>query len=292
MDRSIESRVNHEVENWLRWITRWRPATHRGRARLCRQCFGSPIIAAAGLAVDVPHVVQHALSMRMKIVIDASVDEYTERNLPLLAHELNLSERRESAQAYRPAEGLDPEFLGLDLDPQPAADAPYLFTFAELTDQSPAELSPLQDAGPESGAENGVASAAERASEQTTRDGARDGARDGVLDGVPDTAPEVAADTTPDTAADATPDSAQNTQHAGPPHALPPLSSAEKAALTAELHLADEFATQVGLRVCAQLAQQRPRLLAAIAEFVEPQVQALLADLESSLDSPIWPHNP
>ena len=106
MDRSIESRVNHEVENWLRWITRWHPATHRGRARLCRQCFGSPIIASAGLAVDVPHVVQHALSMRMKIVIDASVDEYTELNLPRLAHELNLSERRESAQAYRPAEGL------------------------------------------------------------------------------------------------------------------------------------------------------------------------------------------
>lgn len=240
MDRSIESRVNHEVENWLRWITRWRPATHRGRSRLCRQCFGSPIIASAGLAVDVPHVVQHALSMRMKIVIDASVDEYTERNLPLLAHELNLSERRESAQAYRPAEGLEPEFRGLDLDPQPAADAPYLFTFSELADQQPAEP---QSAPPSS----------------------------------PDAAEQELQLELPAPA---------------PFEPLPPLSPEEKAALKAEMALADEFATQVGLRVCAQLAQQKPRLLAAIAEFVEPQVQALLADLESTLDSPLWPRNP
>ena len=240
MDRSIESRVNHEVENWLRWITRWRPATHRGRARLCRRCFGSPIIASAGLAVDVPHVVQHALSMRMKIVIDASVDEYTERNLPLLAHELNLSERRESAQAYRPAEGLEPEFRGLDLDPQPAADAPYLFTFSELADQQPAEPQPA-----------------------------------------------------PPSSLDAAEQELQLELPAPAPfEPLPPLSPEEKAALKAEMALADEFATQVGLRVCAQLAQQKPRLLAAIAEFVEPQVQALLADLESTLDSPLWPRNP
>ncbi|TFB73675.1 spermidine/putrescine ABC transporter substrate-binding protein [Cryobacterium glaciale] len=229
MDRSIESRVNHEVETWLRWITRWRPATHRGRARLCRQCFGSPIVASAGIAVDVPHVVQHALSMRMKIVIDASVDEYTELNLPMLAHELNLSERRESAQAYRPAEGLDPEFRGLDLDPQPAADAPYLFTFSELADQQPPEPQP--------------------ASTQSV------------------------------------------TPHASKPaDPLPPLTAEEKAALKGEMQLADEFATQVGLRVCAQLAHERPRLLAAIAQYVEPQVQALLADLESTLD--FWPRNP
>ena len=231
MDRSIETRVDHEVENWLRWITRWRPATHRGRSRLCRQCFGSPIVAAAGLAVDVPHVVQHALSMRMRIVIDASVDEYTELNLPLLAHELNLSERRESAQAYRPAEGLDPEFRGLDLDPQPTADAPYLFTFSELADQQPADPGPAP---------------------------------------------------TPS-------DEDHDHEHPAP---LPPLTPEEKAALSVELRLADTFATQVGRRVCAELTQQQSRILAAIAQFVEPQVQALLADLESTLDSPLWPRNP
>jgi hypothetical protein len=235
MDGSIESRVNNEVENWLSWITRWRPATHRGRARLCRQCFGSPIVASAGLAVDVPHVVQHALSMRMKIVIDASVDEYTERNLPLLAHELNLSERRQSAQAYRPAEGLEPEFRGLDLDPQPAADAPYLFTFSELAD----------------------------------------------LD--PPVSPPVAPD--PDSVSD--PD-----ESAAAPEPLPPFTPEEKAVLRVEIGIADEFATLVGQRVCAQLRQQQARLLKAIAEYVEPQVQALLADLDSTLDSPLWPRNP
>ena len=252
MDGSIESRVNHEVENWLRWITRWRPATHRGRARLCRQCFGSPIVASAGLAVDVPHVVQHALSMRIKIVMDASVDEYTEHHLPLLAHELNLSERRQSAQAYRPAEGLDPEFRGLDLDPQPAADAPYLFTFSELADLEP-PVPPATD-------------------HQHTVPGSDHRGDD------------------PDADPDADPGIQLATPAAKDP--LPPLSPEEKAALRVEVGLADEFATQVGRRVCAQLQQQQPRLLAAIAEYVEPQVQALLADLDSTLDSPLWPHNP
>jgi len=243
MDGSIESRVNHEVENWLSWITRWRPATHRGRARLCRQCFGSPIVASAGLAVDVPHVVQHALSMRMKIVIDASVDEYTERNLPLLAHELNLSERRQSAQAYRPAEGLEPEFRGLDLDPQPATDAPYLFTFSDLADLDPLVSPPV--------------------------------------------APGNAAPDSNDA-----PDPNEPSAPTAAPEPLPPLTPEEKAALRVEIGLADEFATQVGQRVCAQLRQQQSRLLAAIALYVEPQVQALLADLESTLDSPLWPRNP
>src|SRR5680860_73316 len=132
MEGSLESRVSHEVDNWLRWVPRWRPGTHRGRARLCRQCFGSPVIAAAGLATDVPHAVQHALSMRMKLVIDAAVDEYTDRNLPLLSREIHLNEARKAATEYEPADGLDPEFKGLDLDPPAAPDAPYLFTFGEL----------------------------------------------------------------------------------------------------------------------------------------------------------------
>lgn len=212
MDGSIESRVSHEVDNWLRWLPRWHPGTHRGRARLCRRCFGSPIIAAAGLATDVPHAVQHALSMRMKLVIDASVDDYTDLNLPLLSREMHLNEERKAATAYRPAEGLDPEFKGLDLDPPPAPDAPYLFTFGELAQaEDPADLVP------------------------------------------------------------------------------PPLSAEEKAAIRAELKLADDYAALVGKRICAELAQHRERIMRAVAEFVEPQVQALLADLDSALDSPLWP---
>lgn len=214
MEGSIESRVSHEVDNWLRWVPRWRPGTHRGRARLCRQCFGSPVIAAAGLATDVPHAVQHALSMRMKLVIDASVDEYTDRNLPLLSREIHLNEARKAATEYRPADGLDPEFKGLDLDPPAAPDAPYLFTFGELA-----------------------------SSEEPT-----------------DVAP--------------------------PP---PPLSAEEKAAIRAELKLADDYAILVGKRVCTELAEHRDRIHRAVAEYVEPQVKALLADLESALDSPLWP---
>jgi hypothetical protein len=214
MEGTIESRVNHEVDNWLRWLPRWRPGTHRGRARLCRQCFGSPVIAAAGLETDVPHAVQHALAMRMKLVVDASVDEYTDLNLPLLARELRLTEERKAARTYRPAEGLEPEFKGLDLDPQPAADAPYLFTFDELA-------------------------------------------------------------------------RAEETEAAPPP----PLTPEEKAAIRVELKLADDYAVQVGKRVCAELAMHRERIVGAVAEFVEPQVQALLADLDNALDSPLWPRD-
>jgi hypothetical protein len=216
MDGSIESRVSHEVDNWLRWLPRWRPGTHRSRTRLCRQCFGSPIIAAAGLETDVPHAVQHALTMRMKLVIDASVDEYTELNLPLLSRELRLTEERKSA-AYRPGEGLDPEYKGLDLDPPPAAGEPYLFTFGELADAGSADVD----------------------NHETT-----------------DAAPE-------------------------PP---PPLTVEEKAAIRAELKLADDYAALVGKRVCAELGEHRQRITRAVAEFVEPQVLALLADLDSSLD--------
>ncbi len=215
MDGTIESRVNHEVDNWLRWLPRWRPGTHRGRSRLCRQCFGSPIIAAAGLETDVPHAVQHALTMRMKLVIDASVDEYTDLNLPLLGREMRLNEERRKTGGHKPAEGLDPEFKGLDLDPQPASDAPYLFTFGELAQAD-----------------------------------------------VPDDVPP-------------------------PP---PPLTPEEKAAIRVELKLADDYALQVGRRVCAELAMHRDRIVGAVAEHVEPQVKALLADLDSALNSPVWPH--
>ena len=227
MDGSIESRVSHEVDNWLRWIPRWRPGTHRGRVRLCRQCFGSPVIAAAGLTTDVPHAVQHALAMRMKLVIDASVDEYTELNLPLLSREMRLNEERKSTSAYRPADGLDPEFNGLDLDPPAAPDAPYLFTFGELagTDLAGTDLAGTDLAGTE-----------EFEALQPL-----------------------------------------------------PLTLEEKAAIRAELKLADDYAALVGKRICTELAEHSERMLRAVAEFVEPQVQALLADLDRSLDSPLWP---
>jgi len=222
MERTIESRVSHEVDSWLRWLPRWRPATHRSRSRLCRQCFGSPVIASAGLNENVPHAVQHALAMRMKIVIDASVDEYTELNLPLLARELRLDEARRSRTLYRPAEGLEPEYKGLDLDPPAAPGAPFLFTLAGLA-------------------------------------------------GLPD-------------------DTDGEEEEAELPTA--PLSAEEKAAVLREVALADLFAAQAGRRQCVELARHRERIRSAVAQFVEPQVQALLAELDSTLDSPLWPSGP
>ena len=88
MDASIESRVDREVEAWLRWVPRWRPGTHRARSRLCQHCFGSPVLRAAGLDTDVPHAVQHPLSMRMKTLVEYEVETYTAQSLPLLNREL------------------------------------------------------------------------------------------------------------------------------------------------------------------------------------------------------------
>ena len=209
MDASIESRVGREVEAWLRWVPRWRPGTHRARSRLCQQCFGSPLLRAAGLDEDVPHAVQHPLSMRMKSLIEDEVEGYTAQNLPLLDRELGLIELRRAEQAYRPLEGLGPEYDGLDLDPPADPDSPYLFTFEEL---------------------------------------------------------------------------AQPVRADDPELAPPPLSIEEKAALRVEVRLADDYATLVGRRVGAALAGHRQELQQAIGRFVEPQVQALPADLGSTLD--------
>jgi hypothetical protein len=214
VEGSIEARVSHEVDNWLRWLPRWRPGTHRSRTRLCRRCFGSPIISAAGLATDVPHAVQHALSMRMKLIIDSAVDDYTDRNLPLLRREIQLSEERKSRRPYKPGEGLAPEALGLELDPEPEPDQPYLFTLGELASVAAAE------------------------------------------------------------------------QAAPPPV---PLSEPEKEAIRAEVKLADQYAKQIGRRVCVELVQHRDRIVAAVDDIVEPQIAQLLADLDSELDSPLWP---
>lgn len=209
MERSLETTVAQAVDAWLRWLPRWRPATVRGRTRPCRRCFGSPVVAAAGLETDVPHAVQHGLATRMKAIVDAVVDEYTERNLPLLHAELLESERRK-AGGYRPDQGLDPEFDGLQLDPDPEPGEPYLFTFAELAGQS--------DAG--------------RAA--APRD----------------------------------------------------LSEEEKQALRTELRLADECASHAGRLVCIALDEHRSRIRKGIEQYVEPQVEALLADLTVTLDEP------
>lgn len=209
MDASIESRVGREVDAWLRWVPRWRPGTHRARSRLCQQCFGSPVLRAAGLDMDVPHAVQHPLAMRVKTLIEDEVETYTARNLPMLNRELGLIELRRAAQAYHPLEGLGPEFDGVDIDPPAEPDSPYLFTFQEFAQ-------PLSADDPEL--------------------------------------------------------------------APPPLTIEEKASLRVEMRLADDYAALVGRQVCAVLVEHKPELQHAVATFVEPQVQALLADLGSTLD--------
>ncbi len=131
----IADRVGVAVDAWLRWIPTWEPGTHRGRARMCRRCTGSPVLQAAGIAGEVPHQVAHALTSRMQRIIDRVVDEYTERELPALQAELT-GEQIWNAGGFEPSAGLEPEFDGIDLDPEPEADQPFLFTFSELAEQS------------------------------------------------------------------------------------------------------------------------------------------------------------
>ncbi len=142
MEQSIDGRVHAAVDAWLRWLPRWEVGDGRGRAKLCRTCFGSPVAKAAGFDADVPHAVQHALLQRLKRIVDDEVQHYTDRNLPLLRKELGAIDRRRAAKPYRPSEGLAPEYEGLDLDPEPEPGAPFLFTLAELAAEEPAEPHP------------------------------------------------------------------------------------------------------------------------------------------------------
>lgn len=132
---STEDRVAAAVDAWLRWVPTWQPGTHRGRSRMCRRCTGSPVLEAAGIAGDAPHQVAHALTSRMQRIIDRAVDEYTERELPALHAELT-GEQLWNAGGFEPGEGLEPEFDGLDLDPETDDEQPFLFTMAELAEQS------------------------------------------------------------------------------------------------------------------------------------------------------------
>ncbi|MGC0368459.1 spermidine/putrescine ABC transporter substrate-binding protein [Microbacterium sp. SLBN-111] len=215
MERSLETQVGQAVDAWLAWLPRWEPAHHRGRVAPCRRCFGSPVLSAAGLGSDVPHGVQHGLSTRVKTIVDHAVAEYTSRNLPMLQAELDQQAARNRRRSYRPSEGLEPEFEGMPLDPEPEPDAPFLFTLTGLAAEEEAELP-----------------------------------------------------------------------------ALPPLSDAAKAALRQEVGLADDYANMIGREVCAMLLHHRLRIQAAVAEYVEPQIAALLDDLSRSLDAPFDPRDP
>ena len=77
-------------------------------------------------------------------------------------------------------------------------------------------------------------------------------------------------------------------RHPGPP----PLSDEAKAALRQEVGLADDYANMVGREVCTILLHHRLRIQAAIGEYVEPQIEAMLEELTRSLDAPFDPHDP
>ena len=48
----------------------------------------------------------------------------------------------------------------------------------------------------------------------------------------------------------------------------------------------------VGREVCTILLHHRLRIQAAISEFVEPQIEAMLEELTRSLDAPFDPNDP
>lgn len=206
---AVAERVTIAVDAWLRWLPGWSPGTHKGRSRMCHRCTGSPVLQSAGLAADVPHQVVHALNSRMQRIIDRAVDEYTERQLPTLHAELT-GEQLWNAGGFEPGAGLEPEYDGVDLDPEIDDEQPFLFTMAELAEQ---------------------------------------------------TKPE-------------------------PPLPRPPLNNEEKQRLRHEIELADRHAQDVGQRLCFALARHRPRIEAAVARFVEPQIQALLDELTRNLQPP------
>lgn len=73
---------------------------------------------------------------------------------------------------------------------------------------------------------------------------------------------------------------------------LPPLSEEAKVALRQEVALADEYANMIGREICSMLLRHRLSIQAAISQHIEPQIEALLAELTQSLDSPFDPEAP
>ncbi|MGW8483265.1 spermidine/putrescine ABC transporter substrate-binding protein [Microbacterium sp. NPDC055903] len=73
---------------------------------------------------------------------------------------------------------------------------------------------------------------------------------------------------------------------------LPPLSDEAKTALRQEVSLADEYANMIGREICGILLRHRLAVQAAISQYVEPQIEALLAELTQSLDAPFDPDAP
>ena len=138
----VAAKATAAVDAWLRWLPGWKPGTHRGRSRMCGRCTGSPFLVAAGLESDTPHQVAHALVSRMQRIIDRAVDHYTEHELPALHAELT-GEQLWNAGGFDPSSGLEPEYEGVDLDPETDDDQPVLFTMAELAEQTkPDQLLP------------------------------------------------------------------------------------------------------------------------------------------------------
>lgn len=73
---------------------------------------------------------------------------------------------------------------------------------------------------------------------------------------------------------------------------LPPLSADAKVALRQEVALADDYANMIGREICGMLLRHRLAVQSAISQYVEPQIEALLAELTQSLDSPFDPDVP
>ncbi len=71
--------------------------------------------------------------------------------------------------------------------------------------------------------------------------------------------------------------------------ALPPLGDEAKVALRQEMTLADDYANLIGREVCSILLRHRLRVQAALAQYVEPQVEQLLRELSEALDAPFDP---
>lgn len=280
MAEQIEGRVSSAVDAWLRWLPRWHIGTARGRTRPCRVCLGSPVATAAGFDHDVPHAVQHALLNRMRQIVDDDVDEYTARNLPLVTRELRLAEAQE-ARGYRPEQGLDPEFQGLDLDPEPEPGQPFLFTLAGLAGM-PADAGIVPPDPTVVGGSTGATST-------TEPDVAAASFDPDDLDGwllPPD------AVTPTDAPVPDVPRPAAGSEHRpGPtsrpePEPQPEYSDEAKAALRHEITLAGDHAESVGTSLCLALVQHRPRIAEALDRLVAPQVDELLAELSRALEQP------
>lgn len=135
--------VAEQVAAWQRWVASWQLQHVRTKSRVCANCVsGAQFVMGAAFDTGVPHPVKHALVSRMHRVANKRLSDVVEVVLPEFHREQGRYMSSLQSSEYDPRASLAPEYDGVELDPLPAANEPFLFTLEEFAAASTAGEEP------------------------------------------------------------------------------------------------------------------------------------------------------